>query len=64
MLNKKIEDKVQSHLLNASKLLKQLKRDDLASDIEATAHAISKEFEEEDKEYTRKYGFSHREVEL
>jgi len=64
MLNKKIEDKIEHHLLSAAKLLKQLKRDDLASDIEAAAHAIEKEFEEEDNEYKMKYGFSHREIEL
>ena len=40
MLNKKIEDKIEHHLLSATKQLKQLKRDDLASDIEAAAHAI------------------------
>lgn len=64
MLNKKIEDKIEHHLLSATKLLKQLKRDDLASDIEAAGHAIEKEFEEEDNEYKMKYGFSHREIEL
>ena len=64
MLDKKIEDGIETHLLSAAKLLRQLQRDDWASDLEATSHAIQKDFEEEDNEYTRKYGFSHREVEL
>lgn len=64
MLNKRVEDEIQRKLSTAVKLLRKLQREDLAEDLEATAHAIEMEFEEEDAEYKQKYGFSHREVEL
>lgn len=64
MLNKKVEDEIQRKLFAAVKLLRKLQREDLAEDLEATAHVIEMEFEEEDVEYKQKYGFSHREVEL
>lgn len=60
MLNKEIENEIQKHLSQAAKLLNRLKRDDWASDIDATAHAIKKDFEDEEKEFIRKYGFSPR----
>lgn len=64
MLNKNIEKKIERHILMASKLLKQLNYDDWAADLDATAYAINKDFEQEEKEYYQKYGFSHRELEL
>lgn len=64
MLNKKIENEIQKRLSQAVKLLNRLERDDWASDVEATAFAIRMDFEKEDEEYRKKYGFSHREIEL
>jgi hypothetical protein len=64
VLNKKIENEIQKRLLQAVKLLNRLECDDWASDVEATAFAIRMDFEKEDEEYRKKYGFSHREIEL
>ena len=64
MLNKKIENEIQKHLSQAAKLLNRLERDEWASDIDATAHAIKMDFEKEDEEFRKRYGFSHREIEL